>query len=224
MSNKTQKEKSLTLKEIKEKLSSGTLSLKQEQEVKTAFTKVNAIFKQGFATMSAELIRITKPIIKIHLRVRELRDIYDKNLDKSLPDITEKIQSNLDLKGHLSATELLFLMMEMNGIDTSRLAKQLGSKGGENKRDYKSEIYNAVLEASDHVGTPAYEKVRRFFNNENNHDLIKSIEIIRCELPESIHGQGVLEYQTAAGKSKEIGCSGIQKHLGKIRALNKLSK
>lgn len=172
-------------------------------------------------SISNEFKRILAPVVNSTARAREVIDLFDKNLDNSLPDVIDEIQAVLDSKGQLTAIQILFLILEARGFDTSRFGKELGAKGGKNKTGFVNPLHRALLEVVKIIRSTTYRDVAKYLNNSGNWELVDEIIIKACNLPLKQGAGGTLTYETLKEEKKTAAFTTIDYHLKNIRKLNK---
>jgi hypothetical protein len=173
-----------------------------------------------FAASWAETKKSIEELDNDSERAKKLLRFADEFQDISIPDGLKIIEDELRENGALTSRQLLFLIAESLDIDTSSMAKVLGTNGGKGKAGHKCELYYAVQEVTKIVNACSYSKVARHLNNSTN-QTIKGVVVIKSNLPTKTGLDGILEYETSDGKLKSIKSSGIAAHIRAIKNYNK---
>ena len=98
------------------------------------FKTVAEAIQKNFAQMSRGLADTFEPFIRDSSRARKLLELVD-SLDEEEADAAfDKIQNEIDSVPPLTARQILYLILEARGVDTSELSKSgkiLGKSGGQ---------------------------------------------------------------------------------------------
>lgn len=205
-----------SLNEIIKRLEQGKLSPQLHARLTQNLKNIGLLFEQTVKKINFSMLEILKPLVESTLRAKYLLAIMDEK-ELSISDIHEKIQNNLDDKGHLTAHQIMFLMLEAGGVDTSKMAKNLAAKGGRAKAGNKCDLYKGLVEVTNKIEDCSYIKVKNFLNKSSNWENIDAINIFQSSLPAKSDGEGQLKYKNSKERDKTVGYSGVNKHLTKIR-------
>ena len=102
--------------------------------------KVEEILKDAYIRFSNDVTVEGKRVLERNQdskRAKRLLGLADELLKKPYGDALKNINYELLANGQLTSRQLLFLMAEFKGIDTSSMAKVLGKNGGEGKKGHK---------------------------------------------------------------------------------------